>query len=117
MGAGELNRLLQFEKRSETVDELNQPVLGDWVAAFPPIWGNIKSPTGMGSIRGSGEAGGLPRDLNLYSIRIRYRNNGTITNGMRIVHLGTRFDIKQVKHDFDRREWTDLICEVGGNND
>lgn len=116
MGAGQLNRLFTVEKRTETVDELNQPVPGDWTYHMQ-VWGNIKGPSGMSSIRGSEAAQGIPRDVSIYSVRIRYRADGSITSGMRLIHMGMRLDIKKLQHDFERREWTDLICEVGGNND
>lgn len=113
IAAGELNRLLQFQRRLETLDDLNQPVLGNW-ENFVQRWGNIRTPSGMGSIA---PVDGVPRALNHYSIRTRFLNDGSIGVGMRIVHNGTIFDIKQIKHDFDSREWTDYVCEVGGNND
>lgn len=112
--AGSLNRFLTFEDRVGSVDELNQPVLGDWLAAFS-TWGSIKGPTGMGSIRG--DSSGVPGDLKAYSIRIRYRSLDTIHDGMRIVHNGERFDIKSIRPDFDRREYIDLVCALGGHND
>lgn len=116
MGAGELNRRFTVEKRSETVDELNQPVLGDWTPQFS-VWGSIKGPSGMASIRGSEEQQGVPRNLTVYSVRIRYRADDSITVGMRLIHMGMELDIKKLQHDFDRREWTDIVCEVGGSND
>ena len=116
MAAGEFNRKVAVEKRLETVDELNQPVLGDWVH-HKFLWVNVQGQTGMASIRGSAAEQGLPRDLNAYSFRSRFIADGSITSGMRIVHLGQRFDIKQLRHDFNRREWTDIICEAGAHND
>lgn len=116
MGAGQLNRRFTVEKRGTTVDDLNQPVLGSWVAQFT-LWGSIKGPSGMSSIRGSEAQEGVPRNLTVYSVRIRYRADNSITVGMRLVHLGMYLDIKKLQHDFDRREWTDIVCEVGGSND
>lgn len=123
MAAGQLNRRFAVEKRDQTVDELNQPVLGAWVPQTTPqgapliLWGSIKGPSGMASIRGSEAQQGVPRDLTVYSVRIRYRADDSITVGMRLVHLGMELDIKKLQHDFDRREWTDIVCEVGGSND
>lgn len=109
LNAGDLNRQITIQRRQSGTDAAGQPLDG-WedVATVPA---NIKGATGMGTITRMQE--NVPASIERYSIRIRYREG--ITSAMRVVHGAQVFDIRQIRMDFERRVWTDLICELGGD--
>lgn len=111
IAAGELNRYVLIEKREVALDALNAPV-DTWIP-HASFWASIRGQTGMGAIKASTEAG-VVKSISRYSFRCRYRND--IDIGMRVNLKGQLFDIKQITHDLDRREWTDIVCEAGGND-
>ncbi len=108
---GERNRLLVIEKLTDAVDEANQPI-GGW-AFVMRRWGKPLTATGMASVRGS--VAGIAAAPVRYSWRINYTPTG-IDTGMRAVYRGAIFNIQEVRHDHGGREYTDLVCEEGGNN-
>jgi len=110
IGAGSLTRKLYIEKPSGAVDAANQPV-GTWLA-FKTVWGRPVGPTGMSVVRASME--GVPITPGRYSWRIRYRPN--VTSDMRVRYKDMIFSVSEVRHDLDRQEYTDLVCQLGGNN-
>lgn len=111
MKAGDLNRSITVEVRGGGVDAAGQEVQ-TWTT-FTTLWANVKGATGMASIRQSAPEDGVARELNGYSFRIRYRTD--ITPGMRVSFAGDVFDIKQVRHDYAGRVWTDLVAEAGND--
>lgn len=115
LAAGDLNRkfLLQSPPDPEATDAAGQPIV-TWTDEAT-VSGSIKGQTGMGSIRQNGVQDEVAVAITQYSIRIRYRAG--IATGWRIVALpeNQAFDIKSVKMDYDRKNWTDLVCELGGN--
>lgn len=113
---GDRNRLISFWKPSGALDAANQPVKGDaaWVL-HRAKWGNIKTDSGLGTVRAAATAGGVVTPLVRYSCRINY--DRTITEDMQArTPEGDRFNIVQVKHDLADREYTDVIMELGGAN-
>lgn len=112
LAAGNLNRRITIQRRGPKQDAGGQPIDG-WVEVVKP-WAWIKGQTGMGVGRQMAGEGTVTTSLNLYSFRIRYRP--AITDAMRVLYDGQAFDIKQVRHDLAGREWTDLVCELGGND-
>ena len=112
MKAGELNRQIVIQSRDSGEDAAGQPV--DTWTTLATVWANVKGATGMGSIRQSANQDGVAVELNSYSFRIRYRTDVDAAN--RVVFNGQNFDVKQVRHDYAGKEWTDLVCEVGGND-
>lgn len=115
LAAGELNRALRIDALNGTVDDLNMPVVGEgkWSVFIPLVWANPKGSTGMGVIKASSEIG---TQVNAYSFRIRH--NRTITRDMRVVEIDTddKYNIIDIKHDKERREWTDLVCQIGASD-
>lgn len=111
VAAGNLNRRITIQRRGPEQDEAGQPIDG-WVEVAKP-WAWIKGQTGMGVGRQMAGEGTVATSLNVYSFRIRYRP--AITDAMRVLYDGQAFDIKHVRHDLAGREWTDLVCELGGN--
>lgn len=110
ISAGRLNRLLRIEKKSGSKHPSGQPV--DAWELHKEKYGNIKSKSGSAATR---ENGGVPNEAVPVSIRVRY--DRTITTDMRVVDPeGTIFSIGTISHDHADREWTDLVCTVGGNN-
>jgi len=112
--AGKLNKRIRIEKRVNTKDALNQPV-ETWVLVCI-TWAQALGETGIGTIRNSLQVGGVSRQISQYSWRIRYKTFNTFKNDMRVNWNGVFFDILQINHDMDKNEWTDLICEQGGND-
>lgn len=113
--AGRKNRRFSVIGMTDEVDELNAPAGVPYEVVR--VWGWVKGESGMASVRQSTSVDGLARSLNNYSVRIGFRPNG-IDSAMWIAEMGTGvvFDIKQVRHDFERREWTDIVCEQGNKN-
>lgn len=109
ISAGMLNRRIRIERR-EGKDAAGQP-LDNWVPVVD-VWANIRGQTGMGTITQPQD--NVPASIERYSVRIRYRED--IDMGMRIVCGPMIMDIRQIRLDLERREWTDLVCEVGGTN-
>lgn len=110
--SGRLNRRITIQRRGPEQDEAGQPIDG-WVEVAKP-WAWIKGQTGMGVGRQMAGEGTVATSLNVYSFRIRYRP--AITDAMRVLYDGRVYDIKHVRHDLAGREWTDLVCELGGND-
>ena len=112
MDAGNLNRRITIQSRAQTVDAAGQPTF-TWTDVVT-VWADIRGATGMGAIRASEPRDGVAVELNSYSFRIRYRTG--LDAGMRVSFGGEYYDVKQVRMDFAGREWTDLVCELGGND-
>lgn len=108
MNAGELNRQIVIQSRDPGTDNAGQPVQ-TWTT-LATVWADVRGATGMGTIKSA--VGGV--EINAYSFRIRYRTD--VDAAKRVVFNGQNFDVKAVRHDFARKEWTDLVCEVGGND-
>ncbi|MFT0533932.1 phage head closure protein [Castellaniella hirudinis] len=111
MEAGRLNRKITIQKRTQVQDESGQPK--DAWTDVAKLWAWVKTQTGMGSLRND-QAGSVSMSLVAYSFRIRYRPS--VTDDMRVVYGGLNFDIKQVRHDLADHDWTDIVCEEGGND-
>lgn len=107
MKAGPLNKLIAIRSRVSGEDEAGQPV--DTWTPLASVWADIRGATGMGTIRSPLEG----VELNAYSFRIRYRTD--VDAADRVVFGGQNYDVKQVRHDMANRQWTDLVCELGGN--
>ena len=108
--AGDLNRRIIIEQKSSTVDGTNQKV-NLWTP-FKPKWSKPLGLTGLAAIRAADES--LTPPPGRYSWRMRF--DLTITVAHRVNYKGHIFDIRDVRHDFAAREYTDLVCEYGGNN-
>lgn len=113
MDAGSLNCLGTIDRRTPGTDALNKP-LTTWDVFIDEVWANISGQTGLGAVRET--QGKIPDGGSIYSIRIRYRPDAGITEGMRYNFNGQYFDIHKIRHDFVRREWTDLICTHGASD-
>jgi SPP1 family predicted phage head-tail adaptor len=113
LNAGKLNRRIRISKRVTTLDALNQP--SDTWETHGLYWADVRAPTGLGVIKSG--AAGVDVDINAYSIRLRFVRG--IDAGMRVELLdepGVYFNIQSVRSDYARREWTDLVTAVGGND-
>lgn len=113
MGAGEFNRKILLRERTGAVDGTNQP-LDEWnVLPTFTLWAKILGVNGMTVVRSA--LAGVPAAPGKYSFRVRYRPTG-ITEDMRVEYGSTHFVIRDIRHDLDRHEWTDIICETGVTN-
>lgn len=110
MDAGSLSQWIEIQRRSQGEDEIGQPI--DSWERFAAVWANPKGTTGMGTI--TRQQQGVAASINAYSFRIRFLEG--ITDDMRVVLNGVPFDIRQIRMDYANRDWTDLICEQGGND-
>jgi SPP1 family predicted phage head-tail adaptor len=108
--AGSRNRKIQIQRKAEGFDAANQEVTG-WVP-FLDRWARPLTATGMAAVRAADT--GVPMTPGRYSWRINY--TPSITEGMRVNYKGMTFDIRDIRHDLANREYTDLVCESGGND-
>ena len=113
LAAGKRNALITIYEPKKVRDSLNQ-ITEEYVPKMK-VWAWVKGDTGMTAIRQSSTRDGVTRDINSYSFRINYRPTG-IDTGMRIGYAGMMFDIQQVRHDLERKRWTDLVSEEGVHN-
>ncbi|THJ30944.1 head-tail adaptor protein [Lampropedia aestuarii] len=109
MEAGKLNRRITIQTRRQGHDAAGQPLDG-WGNDLK-LWAWVKAPTGSGMANAQE---GVARSITSYSIRVRYRPS--LDNSMRVLLKGVAYDVRLVSHDHAGREWTDLLCEVGGND-
>jgi len=116
MRAGTLRTRIRIERREDGQDDAGQPN-GPWVEVAT-VPADPRGQTGMGAITRNQE--NIGASINAYSFRIRFRRG--IDQGMRVLELydgqpvGDPFDIKNVRMDLARRQWTDLICEQGSGD-
>lgn len=107
MEAGKLNRQVTIQSRDSGTDDAGQPVQ-TWTD-HATVWADIRTQGGIATLRG-----GVATDVSGYSIRIRYRTD--VTAGMRVVCDSVAYDVKHVLLDVAGRDWTDIVCERGGND-
>lgn len=112
IAAGKMRTKLLIQERTGETDAANQP-LDNWVTLFE-VWSQPRSATGMAAVRATMQ--GVPDAPSKVSFRIRYREN--ITEAMRVVVKRNMvvYDIRDIRFDLENQEWTDLVCETGGNN-
>lgn len=107
-----LPRRILIQRRVAGTDALNQPT-GAW-EDVRSLWADPRGLAGMSVIKA-----GLPVDVVDLSWRVRYRPTG-VDVGMRVAHTRggatVYYDIKSLRHDEANREWTDLVCQRGGND-
>jgi SPP1 family predicted phage head-tail adaptor len=105
---GDFNRPVAIQQRSSTQDSVGQPIEAWSDISPPPIWADIRYPTGLKSLETiSADA---QTSISGVSIRIRFRSD--ITSAMRVVDGSTVYQIKNVKPNIGAKDYTDLVCEV-----
>lgn len=109
---GKKNRYGCIEHKSDVRDAYNN-VVSTWVPLLWR-WAAIAGDSGRSSIRAA--ESGQPINVNRVSIRINYDRDKVIRENMRFVLPGIVYDIRGIRHDEAKREFTDLICEEGGNS-
>lgn len=75
------------------------------------LWAKPQTLSGMAAIRSAEQ--GMDIAPVRYSWRVNFRPE--ITDAMSVDYLGVTYDIKQVRHDLERKQYTYLVCETGGN--
>lgn len=108
MNVGQRNRRIIIERPSGAVDGANQPI-DDYVRVCAR-WARPMGKTGMATIRGA--ESGVPAAPGLYSWDVKF-DPDLYDTSMRVNYKGTYFDIKEIRHDYNNREWTHLVCETG----
>lgn len=112
--AGEYNQLITIEQKVGTRNEANQ-LINTWEQFGTKRWAKAIGQSGMGVVRmAAASSAGVEISANNYVWRVRHTE--AITADMRVVYRGVIYDIKQVKQDMQRGEWTDLVCETGFND-
>lgn len=106
LAAGNLNRRITIQRQAGGTDDAGQP-LDAW-ANVATVWANVKGNTGMGAIKDM--QGNVGASISRYSFRVRFREG--LDSGMRVLYGNGVYDVKEVRMDQDRREWTDLVCET-----
>ena len=114
MSIGKRNRRIEIWKESGAVDGANQPIPDDWLL-HAAKWAHIKGETGMGAIRSAAQRDNVNTPLDHYSYRIAYDTSITVEMQLREPD-GTRANIITVRHDKENRNWTDIVCQIGGAN-
>lgn len=109
LAAGKLNRRITIQQRVDGQDEAGQPVQ-TW-QDVASVWANVSGANGLTTIKNAND---VTAAIKRYSIRIRFREG--LDEGMRVLLGSTPFDVKEVRMDYAGREWTDLVCEQGGND-
>ena len=103
MRAGTLNSRVTIQQQSATQDALGQPVQ-TWTDVAT-VWANIKHTSGIESIK----ADALTSTVRA-SVQIRYKSG--LVSGMRLSAGSVLYDIVAVLPDMEKREYTNLVCEV-----
>ncbi|MGO4811139.1 phage head closure protein [Cupriavidus sp. 2MCAB6] len=106
MEAGTLNRRVQILRASKQREPGGQEVKS-WVPLVS-LWASIRHKGGLETIRAEAEA-----SIVQASIRIRYREDIDAT--MRVQHGAKVYEIRAVLPDEVRREYVDLVCELGAS--
>lgn len=110
--AQQFSTKLVFERKVSGQDAAGQPV-ETWENVFDhDVWGNIKYPTGLDSIRESIKAD-VVASVNRCSIRIPYLRG--ITADMRVKASESVFMVRNVMPDIHRKQHVDIFCEVVNN--
>ena len=111
---GKRNRFVTIHKPLTAVNTANE-VEGWDDTPFKEKWAEIRGESGMGSIRAAAAAGGVHTPLDNYSFRVNYDLSIDVTMQLRDSE-GSRYNIIGVRHDKARRNWTDIIVQLGGSN-
>jgi head-tail adaptor len=112
LAAGTLNRRIRINRREAGTGPGGEPI-DNWLPVFRRLRARPMTQKGMATIAGL-QGGEVAASVNSYSWEIRYRPTG-IDVGMQLVYQGIAFDIISLKHDFERHQWTNIICQQGGN--
>ncbi|MCP3022300.1 phage head closure protein [Cupriavidus basilensis] len=106
MEAGKLNRRVHILHAQKQRAPGGQEVK-TWVP-LAKVWASIRHKGGLETIRAEAEA-----SIVQASIRVRYREDIDAT--MRVQHGARVYEIRAVLPDELRREYVDLVCEVGAS--
>lgn len=111
MSIGKRNRLVTIQRRESQTDASNFPI-DSWVI-HKKKWVEFAGQTGMGSVRSGATNGtGIAGTQNIYSLRGSY--DTSITQDMRVEYRGSYFEIKEVRHDIARRQYSDIVVIANG---
>lgn len=103
-------RLVRVQRRIQGTDTAGQPI-DQWEDVLT-AWSN---PSGQNGLSAIGQLqGDVAASISKYSLRLDYRP--TLDASYRVLLCGEPYDIVQVRHDHEGRQWTDLVCEIGGND-
>lgn len=69
MSIGTKNRLIRIYRRTDAVNEANEPLPDAW-ELFKTKWADVRGETGLSTIRSSASAGGVNTPMNRYSMAV-----------------------------------------------
>lgn len=101
MQAGSLKNRVEIWHFHATEDETGANVQ-QW-AFFLRLWANIRHVSGSQAIKADTQTESVKA-----SIRIRF--NEQIQSGMQVRHRGETYQIDAVLHDYQGKDFTDLVC-------
>jgi SPP1 family predicted phage head-tail adaptor len=103
MDIGRLNKRITIQTQSTAYDEVGQ-LIDDW-STFATVWANIAHKSGIESIKAEAVASMVKA-----SFRIRYLAG--VNAGMRIIFLGSQYQILAVLAHVDDNRYVDLVAEL-----
>ena len=106
MQAGRITLKCLLQQPGGGVDEIGQPVPGDWVTIAEP-WCDPVSQSGIEAIRAGA-------DTSVVKVSMRMRARAGVTAAMRLVgkYSGTVYEIESVLPDNRDRSSMFLVCKV-----
>ena len=102
MQAGRLNTRCVIQRRTGGTNDWGEPLPEGW-GNVAELWANVRHLSGAESIKSD-----RPTSEVRASIRIRFRTD--IDASMRVLVNGSIYEIQAVMPDYQRREYTDLVC-------
>jgi SPP1 family predicted phage head-tail adaptor len=101
--AGSLNTPITIQRQVTTTDAIGQPLL-TWTD-YALVWASVRHLSGVESIKAGASVSTVQA-----SMRVRWLAG--IGAGMRVLAGGVVYEIRAVLPDMQRREYTDLVCEL-----
>lgn len=106
MEAGKLNRRVQILRAQKQREPGGQEVK-TWVL-LAKVWASIRHKGGLETIRAEAEA-------SIVQASIRIRRRADVDATMRVQHGADVYEIRAVLPDEVRRDYVDLVCELGAS--
>lgn len=104
MRAGDLDRRITLQKRTEQQDTYGQPII-TWVP-IATVWAQMQQQSGREFM-----AGAIPVSERRVVFRMRHRSDITVLD--RVTHDGDEFDVNEVR-ELGRREGLELHTTARG---
>ncbi|MBY0474214.1 MAG: phage head closure protein [Nitrosomonas sp.] len=111
-GAGQLNRQISIQQRSQTKDA-EGGMVDAWVDVFPAVllWARVNNLSGneRSSTKQGGQVSDARTEFTIYYL-------AGVTNEMRISYNSKHYNIRHVNNYMDLNEYLIITCDTGGNH-